>query len=227
MSVFNVLLLVHIVAGTAALTAATVAVTSKTLDVAHRWHVYAGKAFFWAMVVIFLTAIPMALIKGNTPLFFIAIFSFYFALAGWRFAKNRRGTPQPIDWIAAGLMAVASVIMIGFGIFIIVNGNLNGIILLAFGILGAVTTRSDLQTLRAGGVKGKERVANHLSRMLGGTIATLTAFVVTNVRLEPLILVWLGPTIILTPVIIWWERRLTAGVRPRGMPSTASRAGDR
>lgn len=218
MSVFNVLLLIHIVAGTAALTAAAVAVTSKTLDIVHRWHVYAGKVFFWAMVAIFLTAIPMSLIQGNAPLFFIAIFSFYFALAGWRFAKNRRGTPQPIDWLAAGTMAVASVVMIGFGIFIMVGGNLSGVILLVFGILGAVTSRSDLQTLRDDGVKGKERVANHLSRMLGGTIATVTAFVVTNVTLEPVIIVWLAPTIILTPIIIWWERRLTAGVRPKGMP---------
>jgi hypothetical protein len=78
----KILLIVHIVAGFTALTAAAVATLSKTLDFAHRWHVYSGIVFFWGMVVIFLTAVPLALIRPNTFLFLIAILSFYFALAG-------------------------------------------------------------------------------------------------------------------------------------------------
>jgi hypothetical protein len=57
---YQILLIVHILAGFAALTAAAVATLTKTLDVAHRWHVYSGTVFFWGMVVIFLTALPLA-----------------------------------------------------------------------------------------------------------------------------------------------------------------------
>lgn len=222
MTAFNVLLFVHILAGTAALTAAAVAVTSKSLDLAHHWHIYAGRVFFWGMVVIFITAIPMSLIKANVPLFLIAIFSFYFAFVGWRRASNRRGTPEPIDWIGSGLMIIVSVAMLLFGAFALVTGQISAIIILVFGGIGAATGWSDLRTLRAGGLKGKARIANHLSRMLGGTIATITAFVVTNFTFEPIFVLWLAPTIIITPIIIWWERRLTAGVKPKGMPSASS-----
>jgi hypothetical protein len=52
------------------------------------------------MVGIFLTAIPMSIINSNTFLFLIAIFSFYLAFAGMRFAKNRKGIATTIDWIA-------------------------------------------------------------------------------------------------------------------------------
>jgi hypothetical protein len=38
---------VHIFAGFTALTAAVVATLTKTLDIAHRWHVYSGTVFFW------------------------------------------------------------------------------------------------------------------------------------------------------------------------------------
>ena len=51
--------------------------------------------------MIFLTAIPWSIIGSNMS-FFIAIFSFYLALAGWHQAKTRRGTPRPLEWISAG-----------------------------------------------------------------------------------------------------------------------------
>lgn len=54
--------------------------------------------------------------------------------------------------------------------------------------------------------------------MLAGTIATVTAFVVTNVALRPAFVVWLAPTVLVTPIIIVWSRRIRAGRRPRGMP---------
>lgn len=107
MPIFDTLLLLHILAGTVSLSAPTAAVSSKTLNVSHRWHIYAGQAFLWGMLGIFLTAIPMALIRGSLFLVLIAIFSFDLAFAGWRLAKNRRGTPALIDWLRGGIMAAA------------------------------------------------------------------------------------------------------------------------
>ena len=215
---YNTLLIIHIIAGMAALTAAFVATAAKTINVGHRWHVYAGTVYLWGMVVIFLTAIPMTILKPNPFLFLIAIFSFYLALSGWRFAKNRRGTPRPLDWATASVMAVTSVAMILFGVFLLIRGDSNGITIIVFGGIGAALSFSDLRTLRVGGVKGKTRVANHLTMMLAGTIATTTAFVVTNFTFEPAFLLWLAPTVVISPIIAWWSRRIATGRKPKGMP---------
>ena len=43
------------------------------------------------MTIIFHTAIPMSMAAGNVFLFLVAIFSFYLAFSGIRFARNRAG----------------------------------------------------------------------------------------------------------------------------------------
>ena len=217
MSLSRILLIVHIIGGLAALTAATVATLAKTLGVAHRWHVYGGTVFFWSMLVIFFTAIPLALIRPNTFLFLIAILSFYFALAGWRYATYRRGSPRPLDWGSASVMGLAAGIMIIFGVFLLSRGNTSGITMIILGGIGATLSTADLLTLQRGGAKGPERIAKHLTMMLAGTIATMTAFVVTNFTLEPGFILWLAPTVVITPIIIVWNRKIRTGNRPRGM----------
>jgi hypothetical protein len=59
------------------------------------------------------------------------------------------------------------------------------------------------------------RIAAHLGRMLGGTIAAVTAFTVVNVRIEPAFVVWLAPTVVLTPVIAYWTARVRGGRVPQ------------
>ena len=45
--------------------------------------------------------------------------------------------------------------------------------------------------------------------MLAGTIATVTAALVVNVDTEPVWLAWILPTVLMTPLIVWWNRRVT------------------
>src|SRR5262249_4693361 len=137
------------------------------------------------MVVIFLTAIPLALIRLNLFLFLIAILSFYFALAGWRYATYRRGRPRPLDWGSASIMALAAGMMVLFGVFLLSRRNTNGITMIVLGGIGAALSIGDLRTLQQGGAKGPERIAQHLPTMLAGTTATITAFVVTNFTVQP------------------------------------------
>ena len=93
----QILLTIHILAGTIALLCATLAVLSKK---GKRLHILSGRTYFWGMATIFLTAIPMSIISSNIFLFLIAIFSFYLAFAGMRFARNRKGVATILDWIA-------------------------------------------------------------------------------------------------------------------------------
>ena len=173
------------------------------------------------MVVIFLTAIPLALIRPNTFLFLIAILSFYFALAGWRYATNRRGSSRPLDWGSAGVTVLAAGIMIIFGVFLLSHRNTSGITIIVLGGIGAMLSMGDLRTLQQGGTKGPERIAKHLTMMLAGTIATVTAFVVTNVHVDPAFgfIVWLAPTVVITPIIVVWSRKYGLGKDPEACPS--------
>ena len=211
MSLYDTLLTMHIAGGFTALFTSFIALATKSMNIAHKWHVYSGRIYFWGMVIVFVTAIPMTMIKINIFLFLIAIFSFYSAFVGWRLAKNRRGTPALIDWFSAGLMGITAVGMILYGGYLLTQSNSNGITILIFGVIGALLSSSDLQINRADGVKGKERIALHLSRMLGATIATVTAFLVTNFSVEPAFILWLAPAILITPIIAWWNRRILGG----------------
>ena len=97
----EILLPIHIFAGIVALLCAALAVSSEK---GKKLHVLSGRAYFWGMVTIFLTAIPMSIISNNIFLFLVAVFSFYLAFAGMRFARNRKGIATVLDWLAVYLM---------------------------------------------------------------------------------------------------------------------------
>jgi hypothetical protein len=88
-----------------------------------------------------------------------------------------------------------------------------GVVLLAFAGIGGALSLRDVAGLRQKRFRGSERIASHLTRMLGGTTGALTAFIVTNVRLEPAFVLWLLPSVVLTPLIIYWNRRVRRPVR--------------
>jgi hypothetical protein len=213
---YGLLIAFHIAAGTIALIAAAAALASSKGD---RWHVYAGRAFTLGMVVVFLTAVPMTLMRPNLFLLLIAVFSFYLASTGWLRARNRGGEPLLAEWIAASAMGVTAIAMCVRGVVDLRAGNSMGVVLLAFGGIGGSYAISDLYSLRRHRYRGTFRIADHLSRMLAGTIAAVTAFTVVNVRLEPPVLVWLTPTAVLTPVIVYWNLRVRRQTTSGGTPS--------
>ena len=86
----RVLLLLHILCGSLSLISSALSISNKKGSSTHRFF---GKFYFWGMVGVFLTAIPLAILKLNVFLLLIAIFSFYLAFAGMRFAVNRKGIP--------------------------------------------------------------------------------------------------------------------------------------
>lgn len=219
MTVFDGLLVVHVVAGSLALATAGLAFGAKAFGRPHRTHVRAGRTFFVAMVVIFATAIPMSVLRGNTFLFLIAVFSFYLALVGWRLARNRTGTAAPADWLIAGAMALVSAAMIVAGAMRSNAAIGLGPVLTAFGGIAAFLVFRHIAFLR-GDMVVRNRIALHLTMMLSATIATLTAFVVVNFRFLPQPIAWFLPTALIAPLIVAWRRRalhgLGRGVSPPG-----------
>ena len=92
------LLYIHILAGSTALLAAVVPVVTKK---GGKNHVRAGRVYALAMTVIFVTALPLAILGDDIFLLIIAFFSFYLVFAGWRFARNSARKPHWVDWSAS------------------------------------------------------------------------------------------------------------------------------
>jgi uncharacterized membrane protein len=200
----GILLSIHILAGTIALLCSALAVSSEK---GKKFHVLSGRTYFWCMVGIFLTAIPMSIINSNTFLFLIAIFSFYLAFAGMRFAKNRKGIATTIDWIAVSLMILSGLGMWALAITYFISDNSQYITLLVFGFIALALGYGDYRSHKNKAATGKERIARHLTNMMAGTIAVITAVLVVNVNIEPIWIWWVLPTVVITPIIFYWNKK--------------------
>jgi hypothetical protein len=190
--IYTALLTIHIIAGTCSLIGAGVAIFTKVFDGNHNWHLYGGRTFFFGMVIVFLTIVPMTLIKPNLFLLLIGIFSFYLAFTGWRMARNRIGTARPVDFAGMLLMALTATGMIIWGGKLLWSGDGNGVTLAAFGGIGGALAMREIHTYTKGPLRGKKRIGGHVSSM----IAAVTAFLVTNVQTDPVWIAWLAPTIV-------------------------------
>ncbi len=199
------LLVIHIFAGVIALLSAALALSTEN---GKKFHVLSGKFYFWAMVLIFLTAIPMSIINSNVFLFLIAIFSFYLAFSGKRFARNRKGIPARLDLIAVNFMFLSGAGMWILAIIFFINNDSQFITLIVFGFLALFLGYGDFQTFKNQTATGKERIAKHLTNMMGGTIAVVTAVLVVNPPADPEWVWWILPTVLITPVITWWNKKV-------------------
>ncbi len=198
------LLPIHIIAGTIALFCAAMSVLSEK---GKKVHVLSGRTYFWGMATIFLTAIPMSIISSNIFLFLIAIFSFYLAFAGMRFARNRKGVATILDWIAVYLMIFSGIGMWILAAIYFLNSNTQYIVLLVFGFLSITLGYADFRSYKNNSATGKERISRHLTNMMGGTIAVITAVLVVNPPFEPEWVWWVLPTVVITPIISYWNKK--------------------
>ncbi len=200
-----VLLIIHIGAGSLALLTAAFAVfTAK----GQTNHVRSGRVYAIAMTLVFLTAVPLSLLGADLFLLLIAFFSFYLVFAGWRFARNRRGGPHPVDWTATGLMTVTGLGMGAYALVLAAAGDSQWVTMTIFAIIAIALGVADAFYHRLRRATGGRRIARHLTNMLAGTIATVTAVLVVNVDTNPAWLAWILPTVLMTPLIVWWNIRL-------------------
>ena len=113
------------------------------------------------------------------------------------------------DWVAVGLMILSGMVMWCLTIFYFINNNSQYITLIIFGFIAISLGYTDFRGYRNKSAIGKQRIARHLTNMLAGTIAVITAVLVTNIYIEPVFILWILPTIVITPIIFWWNRKYT------------------
>lgn len=203
---FLIVLILHVTCGTVSLISAFGAIYCAK---GKYWHRFYGKFFIAGMTGVFVTAMPLAFMIESLFLFLIAIFSYYLTLSGYRFARNRSGIPRLGDWMISISMLFSGLIMLGLGYYHYALGGYQHTVLLVFGIISCLLSGSDLKIFYYRAATGAERIIKHFSGMLGATIAAITAFVVTNFSFQPAIALWLGPTILITPLIFWWKHKAT------------------
>lgn len=213
----NVLLVLHVLGGTAALLAAGAAVTTQILRTRHIYHVVAGRTFVVAMITACVMSLPLAYLIDSVFLALIGIFSGYLTVVGLRLAKNRRGVVGPVDHAIHGVMAAASLVMIVLGARTLAG---NGLVLGVFGLIGLGLSVLNVVRLRRGPIRGRARIADHLLMTLSASVAALTAFLVVNGPFG--IADWFLPTVLIIPVAIGWSRRVRAG-RPTTLDGPRTR----
>src|SRR6478735_1918032 len=207
---FGPIRLIHILAGAIALVIGPLAmITFK----GGRWHRRWGKIYFWAMATVALTALIMCWLRSGLFLFLVAIFSFYLALTGYTVLRRKtpQDRPQPLDWIAALIVCLASVTLIAYGGFWVQSSA--RWICLAFGIIGLLLGGSEIKSFLRPPIDKRAWYYAHMIRFLAAYVATVTAFSAVNFSFLPTIWRWLWPTLIGIPAIKlckhYYQRKFT------------------
>jgi uncharacterized membrane protein len=204
---FKILLLLHIFGGGVGLLSGTINIIRKKGDKKHK---LTGKFFLYGMMLSGVSALALSVMHPNYFLFIVGIFTLYMVSTGERylFLKQLLNGQSPIflDWILAGSMLVFGIAFIVFGIKIYLQQEKFGLVFLVFGYISLRFVYSDWQNYTGKAKHKNYWLLAHLQRMTGAYIASLTAFLVVN-KLLPGIIIWLLPTILLTPLIFIWSRK--------------------
>ncbi|MBG8553354.1 DUF2306 domain-containing protein [Hymenobacter guriensis] len=195
----------HIAAGFTGFFVAPVALIVRKGGPAHRlW----GKVFFWAMLVAGGTAIVSASLNGLTFLLLTGIFSLYLAQFGYRSLHHKRmgagQGPALYDWVSVLVGLLIFLTTLVYGLF---SRPFNPV-LVVFGGIGLMTTMRQLRGFwRPGPWPARQWLRNHISGFVGSYIAAVSAFSVTSLKFIAFPLNFLWPTLVLVPLLVWFQRR--------------------
>lgn len=196
------MLWLHIAGGLAALITGTLSMFNRK---GSKTHNVTGVIFFSGMCAVFVTSVYMSLVKSNWFLMVTGCFSFYMAASGFRsiFLKKLHLGQRPvfIDWLIGVGGLLFGLGMYGLAAWMLGNGNSFGIVPLVFGTINTVMAAGDMIKFYKRPSKKTHWIISHGVRMGGAYTASVTAFLVVNVHMQPSWVVWLLPTAIV-PVFI-------------------------
>ncbi len=200
-----VAILIHVIAGIGALLSGALAILLRKNTPKHK---PVGRIYFWCMTVIFVTGIFLSLAKELPFFFFIAIFTYYSALIAYRALrlKNLHNTqkPAPVDWLIQIVAGLVFLVMFIISLFNLTKpSNDAAIVALVFCSLGLVGVFRNSRRFIKGPTETNYWLKMHIGNMLGSYIGAITAFLVNqsdHIPVNPLLL-WLGPTVIILPII--------------------------
>ncbi|MAW96745.1 MULTISPECIES: hypothetical protein [unclassified Leeuwenhoekiella] len=167
-------------------------------------HKKSGKWFTIGMLVSSALSVPIASMPGheNPFLVMIGLFTIYMVLVGNRALrfKKRKTVANKTDWGISGTMALISLLMLGSGIF--GSGEI-AVLFLFFGGIGLVLCLMDFNFLRNPHKSKSGWLVQHIGKIVGAYIASVTAFLVAGTHLSGLA-VWILPAVVGNTAIIYW-----------------------
>jgi uncharacterized membrane protein len=196
---FQSVLVIHIITGYTALLSGAMAMGVIKGSLLHK---RSGKIFFYAMLLGCGSGLVLAWLKGSVFLFNVGVFTAYQNLSGERALRNKKLLPAARD-IGLSLIGGAN------GVWMVFS---NQSVLIVFGLLSLFLvigeSRVFYKAWRGQIIPHNAWLRKHIGMMMGAYIGTLTAFLVVNASGNlPVLLVWLTPTIVLVPLLIYWSRK--------------------
>ena len=180
-------------------------------------HVRLGKAFYWSMITSVVSALPLMVLRKNWFLLMLSVLSFYMVVAGRREVQRHKAGDafSPFDRMFTLATLGTCGALVAIGVLGLVTGRFGGFAWAMLGIGGLGTNLAwDAWKRRDG--PPRHRLAwmeDHVGMMMGSFIAATTAFSSVNLPRVggiPVAVIWLGASVLLVPVIIWWARKIKA-----------------
>ena len=224
-------LAVHFAAGLASIVAGTIA-----LSVAKggRLHRQSGVVFTWAMVVLGLTAAGIGTYESRPGQVFGGLVAAYLVVSAMTTVRPLPGIGRRVD-VALTVVAFACAVASLYGGVtewldptVRVVGRPRVVPPLVGGTVILLAAIGDLRAIRAGGLRGAQRLARHLWRMCfalfvatGSFFLGQMKFIPEPVRVVPLLLVLAFAPILL---LVYWMWRVRLRGRSNGIVLGATRA---
>ncbi|OQP62338.1 hypothetical protein A3860_28670 [Niastella vici] len=207
----KIMLILHIISGFTALSTGLLSMLNKKGAPRHR---LTGKIFFFGMTGVFITATFISIVKNIPFLFMVGFFSYYLASSGYRalYLKKLHLQQQPagLDWFISGTGMLAGLALVIFSYFWFTQRGMWGTVPLSFGIFCFISGLKDIRRFYRRPAEKQHWFFTHGSRMGGAFAATVTAFIVVNVKMGSLSwLLWILPGV----GIGFWTSRILSHYR--------------
>jgi hypothetical protein len=209
----KIILLIHIIVGVSTLITGPIAIFYNFKDPKN--HRLAGKAFFYAMLVVVFSAVG-GFLKHPDSAFFqfllgISVLVLCGILRGVRaIFMMKGGAVTKFEWLYTALLAINSLWMLGMSAFHFNRGTMVAIPIL-FGVFGMMSLREvqeNWRTFRRPELLSRiDWMSLHTRTMLGAFTASTTAFTVNAAHFLPWWAQWFGPTLLIIPVQIYFGRK--------------------
>lgn len=194
---YKLLLYGHIAAGMLALLTGLMALLARKFG---KLHPRMGRIYLLAVSIVVVTAVSMSLLKWNLFLLTIGLFTAYQLYAGKRSLVNKSLHPNQRDWLFWSMGLLNGLIMV----------TQLQLVLMVFGGIQLLLVANDgflfIKKMRGKNLPATAWLQRHLGNMLGTFIAVITAALVVNGNGSWQL--WLFPTVILVPLIIYWNLKV-------------------
>ncbi|MGV0753522.1 hypothetical protein [Empedobacter brevis] len=207
----KIIIYIHAFFGGIGLISGTVVMVIKKGNAIHK---KMGKVFSVGMLISSILSLIICAFPHhhNSFLLMIGIFTIYMILMGNRILKyKRKNYENKLDKIISGTMLLISIVMIIYGLLPLFSNHGIGILFLIFGFLGGFMSYRDF-VLYNNPENYKKWTMNHVGKMVGAYIASVTAFLVAGAGFGGNIYFWIVPSIIGTIYIFSWSKKLNKKV---------------